>query len=207
MAENSHKVCYKNIIDHIFMIFTPQVLWVTVSVEDSEEYTMDDRDLVTRAEISPAMAVLGGTTLVQTPARLVPVSVPAGSASDKVVVVADEGLRPRDSMPGDLRVYTAIRVPTKLTWRQRRVLRKFAALEPSVADKLVDNIDHDTDHKLLVNVVEADRILNNVVKPEKIDPMQRTITQTVRDTLGIKSHPQQQKPAYPYHYHRIFRFG
>ena len=31
-----------------------------------------DRDLVTMAEISPSMAVLGGTTMVQTPARLVP---------------------------------------------------------------------------------------------------------------------------------------
>ena len=94
--------------------------------------------------------------------RLVPVQLEAGSSSDKVV--AGEGLRPRDSIAGDLRVHTAIRVPTKLSWRQRRVLRKFAALEPSVSDKLVDGIEHDTDHKLLVNVVDADRILNNVVK-------------------------------------------
>ena len=90
--------------------------------------------------------------------RLVPVQVEAGSNSDKMVVVAGEGLRPRDSIAGDLRV------PTKLTWRQRRVLKKFAALEPGVSDKLVDGIEHDTDHKLLVNVVDADRILNNVVK-------------------------------------------
>ena len=138
--------------------------------------------------------------------RLVPVQLEAGSSSDKVVVVAGEGLRPRNSLAGDLRVHTAIRIPTKLTWRQRRVLRKFAALELSVADKLVDGIEHNTDHKLLVNVVDADRILNNVVKPEKIDPMQRTITQTIRDMLGIKTVPQA-KPAYPYHYHRIFKFG
>ena len=179
---------------------------MTVSVEESEQYKMEDRDLVTMAKVSPAMAMLGGTTMVQTPARLVPVKLEAGLSSDKVVVVAGEGLRPRDSLAGDLRVHTAIRVPTKLTWRQRRVLRKFAASEPSVSDKLVDGIEHDTDHKLLVNVVEADRILNNVVKPEKIDPMQRTITQTIRDKLGIKTVPQA-KPAYPYHYHRIFKFG
>ena len=48
------------------------MLWVTVSVEESEQYKMEDRDLVTIAEISPSMAVLGGTTMVQTPARLVP---------------------------------------------------------------------------------------------------------------------------------------
>ena len=63
-------------------------------------------------------------------------------------------------------------------------------MEPGVSDKLVDGIEHDTDHKLLVNVVDADRTVNNVVKPEKIDPMQRTITQTIRDKLGIKTVPQ-----------------
>ena len=52
--------------------FLLQVLWVTVSVEESEQYKMEDQDLVTIAEVSPSMAVLGGTTMVQTPARLVP---------------------------------------------------------------------------------------------------------------------------------------
>ena len=35
--------------------------------------------------------------------RLVPVQLEAGSNSDKMVVVAGEGLRPRDSIAGDLR--------------------------------------------------------------------------------------------------------
>ena len=52
--------------------------------------------------------------------RLVPVQLEAGSSSDKVVVVAGEGLRPRDSIAGDLRVHTAIRVPTKLDQMQSR---------------------------------------------------------------------------------------
>ena len=46
--------------------------------------------------------------------RLVPVQLEAGSNSDKVVVVAGEGLRPRDSIAGDLRV------PTKLDQMQSR---------------------------------------------------------------------------------------
>ena len=47
MVENTHKVGSKSKIGAIFMFFYLQVLWVTVSVEESEEYTMDDRDRVT----------------------------------------------------------------------------------------------------------------------------------------------------------------
>ena len=39
-----------------------KVIWVTVSVEESDIYKMDERDLVTHMEISPALAVLGGET-------------------------------------------------------------------------------------------------------------------------------------------------
>ena len=42
MVENTHKVGSKSKIGAIFMFFYLQVLWVTVSVEESEEYTMDD---------------------------------------------------------------------------------------------------------------------------------------------------------------------
>ena len=70
MVENNHKVCHNGTHDNLNFLL--QVLWVTVSVEESEQYKMEDRDLVTMAEISPSMAVLGGTMIVQTPARLVP---------------------------------------------------------------------------------------------------------------------------------------
>ena len=52
MVENTHKVGSKSKIGATFMFLYLQVLWVTVSVEESEEYTMDDRDRVMRAEIS-----------------------------------------------------------------------------------------------------------------------------------------------------------
>ena len=103
-------------------------------------------------------------------------------------------------------VYVFSRVPTQLTWRQKRILRKFAKIECLGSDKLVSEIQKENDHKLLVNVIEADRIVNNIVKPEKVDRFQRTITQTLRDKLGIKEPEKVKKPAYPHHYHRIFSF-
>ena len=183
-----------------------KVIWVTVSVGESEQYSLVDRDLETSVEISPAMAVLGGTTLVQTPARRVPVMIAPGCDSGRVQVVAEEGLRTGDSLPGDLRVRTAVRTPTQLTWRQRRVWRRFAELESSETDKLVDNVEHHHDHKLRVNVVEADKVFNSVVKQDKVDPMQKTITETIRDKLGLRPAPRQERPQYAAGYHRMFRF-
>ena len=72
MVENNHKVGYMATWKTVSSYFLLQVLWVMVSVEESEQYKMEDRDLVTMAKVSPAMAMLGRTTMVQTPARLVP---------------------------------------------------------------------------------------------------------------------------------------
>ena len=58
-------------------------------------------------------------------------------------------------------------------------------------------------HRLSVNVISPDKVDNKVVPEEKVEPMKRTITQTVRDTLGIKGRPRE-KPRYPSGYHRIF---
>ena len=64
-----------------------KVVWVTVSVAarsankycntshrkkidySSERWQLDERDLVTACEVSPALALLGGVTLVASPAR------------------------------------------------------------------------------------------------------------------------------------------
>ena len=182
-----------------------KVMWVTVSVGESEMWSLEEKDLVTRVELSPMMAALGGLTMVQTPARMVPVKLEPGTHSGKLVVVAEEGLRTGTSLPGDLRLHTAVRVPRTLTWRQRRVLRRFTALEAGEEDKLVEGEEREWDHRLSANVISPDKVENKVVPVEKVEPMKRTITETVRDTLGIKARPRE-KPRYPSGYHRIFSF-
>ena len=180
-----------------------KVMWVTVSVGESEVWRLEEKDLVTRVELSPMMAALGGLTMVQTPARLVPVKLEPGTNSGRLVVVAEEGLRTGTSLPGDLRLHTAVRVPRTLTWRQARVFRRFTALEAGEEDKLVEGEEREWGHRLNVNVITADKVDNKVVLAEKVDPMKRTITETLRDTLGIKARPRE-KPRYPSGYHRIF---
>ena len=80
------------------------------------------------------------------------------------------------------------RVPSKLSWRQARLVRRFAALEAEEADKLVGEVyctvlyctvlyctllqvgevEHGARHRLGVNVVTADRVANTVVPEEKV---------------------------------------
>ena len=162
-----------------------QWLWVTISVGDSEHYSLDDRDLETSLELSPALAVLGGTMLVKTPARRLQVKVEERTGSHSVIIVAGEGLRAPDTLAGDLVLRTAIRVPTSLSWRQARIIRRFASSE-TLEGGVVDGIPSMSDHKLEMNVVEADKIVNTVVKKEEVKRMEKTISATIRDKLGMK---------------------
>lgn len=162
-----------------------QWLWVTISVGDSEHFSLDDRDLETSLELSPALAVLGGTMLVKTPARRLQVKVEERTGSHSVIIVAGEGLRAPDTLAGDLVLRTAIRVPTSLSWRQARIIRRFASSE-TLEGGVVDGIPSMSDHKLEMNVVEADKIVNTVVKKEEVKRMEKTISATIRDKLGMK---------------------
>ena len=38
----------------------------------------------------------------------------------------------------------------------------------------------------------------------QVERMQRTITETIQDTLGMQRRPRQEKPAYKHGYHRIW---
>ena len=38
----------------------------------------------------------------------------------------------------------------------------------------------------------------------QVERMQRTITETIQDTLGMRRRPRQEKPAYKHGYHRVF---
>ena len=97
-----------------------------------------------------------------------------------------------------------IRVPPSLSWRQQRVIKRFASLETPEADKLVTGVGHDGDHRLQVNVVEADKINNIRVREDSVKPWDKTVTETIRDRLGIKRPPVRETKKYPYHFHRIF---
>ena len=171
-------------------------------VGESQQFVVNERDLETNLELSPALALLGGSTVVRTPARNIKVDVEEGTASHSVIVVAGEGLRTKDTIPGDLMVRTAVRVPRTLSWRQGRILRRFASLEPVEVGRTIAGGPSVSDHKLEVNVVEADKIVNLVVKEEIVKKMDKTVTATIRDNLCMR--PAKPKPSSSHMPYRIF---
>ena len=68
--------------------------------------------------------------------------------------------------------------------------------------RVVEGVPSASDHKLEVNVVEADKIVNTIVKEKVVKKMEKTITATIRDKLGMK--PAQPKPSQSHAPHRIF---
>ena len=103
-----------------------------------------------------------------------------------MIVIAGEGLRTEETFPGDLVVRTAIRVPRTMSWRQGRILRRLASLKPVKVGRTIAGLPSVSDHKLEVNVVEADKIVNLVVKEEIVKKMDKTVIATIRDNLGMR---------------------
>lgn len=171
-----------------------QTLFITVDVLKDEDFSLDGRDIISNLELSPAMAFLGGKMPFRSLARDLVIDIKPGTSSHSAIVKAEEGVRTSCSLPGDLVLNTTIRVPTKLSWRQHRIWRKFAHLEPSQAGGLVDGVATDSDHRLGVNIVVADRIYNSVVKVKKIKGMDETILDTIRTKMGKPKPGEDERP-------------
>jgi hypothetical protein len=117
----------------------------------------------------------------------VEVQVPVGTSSHSTLVLSRSGLQDA-SFVGDHILRTVIKVPQKLSWRQWRLARKFAALE-RLECGTVEGLNAEMDHKFAVNVVEPDRKVNSILlerrtmAPEKppslVDQIRRRFGMTV----------------------------
>lgn len=100
-------------------------LIVTVRVQEHEFLARDGDDLHCRAEISVAVAGLGGPVLVPGLRGDVEVEVPAGAQFGDMVRVRGEGMpRLGREGSGDLIVHLAVAVPKKLSKRQAELLKE-----------------------------------------------------------------------------------
>jgi len=174
-----------------------ETLFVTVDVRDTEEFSVEGIDIVGHVELSPSVAMLGGCVPFSAPGRIVPVSVEPKTSSHSVIVVASEGVRAVDNLPGDLVLKTAVRVPTKLSWRQTRIWKKFASLETIPSGAAVEGITSDMDHRLHVNVITADKVENNVVKPKEVKGMDETFLEIIRKKIGLELPKRDDHPTRP----------
>lgn len=107
----------------------PGDLYVAIQVAPHPLFVRDGLDIICEIPISFVQAALGTEIDVPTLEGKVKMKIPAGTQSGKVFRLKGKGVRDVHSYrQGDELVRTAVETPTRLTPRQKELLREFAAL-------------------------------------------------------------------------------
>lgn len=100
-------------------------LYLRIRVQPDKEFERDGDDLVVAADVPLTIASLGGTMQVNTLDGSVSVKVPAGTQSGKVIVLRGRGLpNVRGNGTGDLRIRVHVKIPSKLSGKQKKLLKE-----------------------------------------------------------------------------------
>ena len=139
-----------------------RVVYVTVVVKDSPFFTREGLDLMSYIRLSPAISLLGGSVEYEGLTRCCDLKINVGTSSHATLVINQAGVHSH-GCAGDHVLQTLIKVPKKLTWRQRRRFIKFADLD-STEFGSVNGVENELDHKYSVNALVPDKIRNSVLR-------------------------------------------
>jgi molecular chaperone DnaJ len=117
----------------------PGDVFVLVRIRPDERLLRDGDDLLTSIEVTMVEAALGTTVELEAPDGPVELELPAGTQPGSVRVVRRRGMPSLSGGRGDLRVHVGVRVPTRLSAKQRTLLEE---LEGTLGD---DAYHHDAD--------------------------------------------------------------
>ncbi|XP_057698946.1 dnaJ homolog subfamily A member 3, mitochondrial-like isoform X2 [Corythoichthys intestinalis] len=107
---------------------------ITFEVQKSPIFRRNGQDIHSDVLISVAQAILGGTASAQGLHESISIAIPAGCQVDQVIRLQGKGIRRMNSYSyGDHYVHIKIRVPKKLTRRQRSLLLSYAEEETDVS--------------------------------------------------------------------------
>jgi molecular chaperone DnaJ len=104
-------------------------LYVVLHVQPHRFFKRQGNDLLLEMPINVAQATLGDEFSVPTlDAKEVPLKVPAGTQSGRIVRIRGEGVPfLREHGRGDLQIHIKVRTPTELTDEQKKLFRQLAA--------------------------------------------------------------------------------
>ncbi|XP_041840157.1 dnaJ homolog subfamily A member 3, mitochondrial-like isoform X2 [Melanotaenia boesemani] len=106
---------------------------ITFRVQKSPVFRRNGADIHSDAFISIAQAILGGTATTQGLYDTISIMIPSGCQADQVIRLQGKGIRRMNSFSyGDHFVHIKIKVPKKLTRRQRSLLLSYAEEETDV---------------------------------------------------------------------------
>ena len=118
---------------------SPGDLIVVIEEKSHEIFERHDRDILTKITITPSMAALGAKVEVPTLSGRAMVEIPRGIQAGKVLRLRGKGIRGlRGSEQGDELVRVEIRVPERITAKERELyeeLRKLEGDHPPKAEK------------------------------------------------------------------------
>ena len=104
-------------------------LYLRIRLKPHRRFRVDGADLYVDLPVAPWEAALGAEVPVPTLSGTARVKVPAGSSSGRRLRLRGQGMPGRAGRPGgDLYAVLTIRVPSKLTKKERELLEQFAAL-------------------------------------------------------------------------------
>jgi len=104
-------------------------LYVVIEVRPHSVFERHGNDIATQIEISLSMAILGGEVEVLTLDGKVKMKIPAGTQSGGVFRLRDKGIPDlHSSACGDELVKVEVKIPTRLSAEQRRLIEEFARL-------------------------------------------------------------------------------
>lgn len=106
-------------------------LYIYVLVQKHEFYTREGRDLYCKVPIKMTTAILGGVVTIPTlDAKIIRVTIPAGTQPSSRIRLRGKGMTIIKSVRyGDLYVDCHVELPSKLSDKQRILLREFDALQ------------------------------------------------------------------------------
>lgn len=105
-------------------------LYVVISVDADKTFRREGQDLIYALSISFPKAALGCRVEVPTLNGNVPMDVPAGTQSGAVLRLRGQGMPYLgQERKGDLLVEVSVQTPTRLTERQKELLREFEEIE------------------------------------------------------------------------------
>lgn len=111
-------------------------LYFVLHVKKHEALEREGDDIVSCLEISIPEAVLGTTLPIKTMHGEVELKIPAGIASGKRIRIAGKGVpRPHHGVIGDHLVEITVRIPTKISKKERQLLEDWAKLLGSKTSK------------------------------------------------------------------------
>jgi len=108
----------------------PGDMFFVLDVQPHELFERDGTDVLCQVEVGVAQASLGAEVDVPTLRGMKPLEVPAGTQHGDILRFRGEGIpRLRGNTSGDQVMQILVRVPIKLTGRQRELMEEFAEIE------------------------------------------------------------------------------